>query len=75
MGFKGGLGRLALLSVVFLLLLLFASARIFALTVICFSWKPSEWGIPEMGLFFGVSEGLTPLLLEAQQPILSQCLS
>ena len=34
--FNGGLGRLAL----FLLLLLFASARIFALTVICFSWKP-----------------------------------
>ena len=35
----------------------------------------SEWGVSEMGLFFGVSEGLTPLLLEAQQPILSQCLS
>ena len=32
----------------------------------------SEWGVPEMGLFFGVSEGLTPLLREAQQPILSQ---
>ena len=36
----------------------------------------SEWGVPEMGLFFGVSEGLTPLLLEPQQPIIqSQWLS
>ena len=30
----------------------------------------SEWGVPEMGLFFGVSEGLTPLLFEPQQPII-----
>jgi len=69
LGFTGGLGFLGLPFVFLAQLLLLASARTLALTVICFSRKPSELDVPEIGLFLGVSDGLTPLLLDAQQPM------